>query len=167
MQPATDSSRGRARIPRMKLCHFLTSPGLLTGLGIFVAFYLISWNTIPSGKYIFEKAGESFAASLDRYIKIAELMIGLVIGSVAIMMGLRTGTDPKLPAGYRSPLLLIVLSTLFALLFAVLCNYYYEMWKHYPNGYSHRKYRLITVLGFSGVACFLVGYASFAVIMTQ
>lgn len=73
----------------------------------------------------------------------------------------------KLPSEYRSALLLLVMSTLFSLLFIVMCNYYYEMWKHKPGEYSHHRYRLITALGFAGVVCFVVGYAWFAVVITS
>jgi hypothetical protein len=135
-------------------------PGLLTGIGIFLVWYAIAWKSIkPCLTYSFEPRGPgSFEPILARYSRLTEFIVGLATSSIVLLAGssvFRSGG--KLPKVYGSPLVLLALSVVCAVMFIACSNYNYEEWQHHGT-YSHHRYRVSLALGFSSLLCFAVGH---------
>jgi hypothetical protein len=67
-------------------------------------------------------------------------------------------TNGRLPQLYGSPLVLLAMSVVWLVLFISCTTFFYEDWLHHPQVYTHRRYRLVVALGFSGLLSFAAGY---------
>jgi|SRR5712664_908348 len=154
------------------LCQCLTSPGVrgaLVGAGVFAFLYFLSFLILKPGNYRFhppnrDSNGEqvegymSFEPIIARYHRLAEFVVGLATGSIVLLAGssvIRSGG--KVPWFYGSPLVLLAVSVVYAVLFMTLISYNYEEWLYFGI-YSHHRYRFSSALGFSALLCFGVGY---------
>jgi hypothetical protein len=154
------------------IVRFVSIPGVrgcLAGFLIFGVCYFLAWLSISRGDYLFHPPNRnsdgnkepgylSFEPILSRYQRLTEFMVGLATSSIVLLAGssvFRSGG--KLPKVYGSPLVLLAMSVVWAVLFIAWVSYNYEAWLH-RGEYSHHRYRLSTALGFSGLLCFAVGY---------
>ena len=101
----------------------------------------------------------AFEPFLARYIRVAEFIIGLATGSIVLLVGSSAlhGQGGHLPWFYASPLLLLALCVGYGIAFMVLLSYSYENYRQ-GNPYTRGAYILNETLGFSALACFIVGY---------
>jgi hypothetical protein len=69
---------------------------------------------------------------LQKYLHLAEFMIGLATGSIVLLIGssIFHGKDGHLPSFYASPLLILAASVLLGLAFMALLILNYEEVKH-------------------------------------
>src|SRR6266851_4494425 len=119
-------------------------PGFLCGIGIFLALYVIAClRTKGNYTYTFEPRGPgSFEPILARYIRLVEFVVGLATSSIVLLAGSSIFRSAgKLPKSYGSPLVLLAMSVICAVLFIACTNYNYEEWQHHGT-YSHYRYRL-------------------------
>lgn len=115
------------------------------------------------GKYqafTFEPRGPgSFEPILTRYFRLAEFMIGLASGSIVLLVGSSVfrGNGGHLPWFFASPLIVLCASVLFAVVFMILIQFWYEQFQH---GVEYRRYAycVTKTLGFSSAIYFCIGY---------
>lgn len=135
--------------------------GALLGLLIFPCFYSILYFTKEFEAYNLDPQGKAgaFEPFLVKYIRLSEFMIGLATGSIVLLIGSSAlhGQNGHLPWHYASPLLLLGWCVLYGLLFMTWLILHYEGHQH---GDTHTKalYSLSETLGFSSLACFVIGY---------
>ena len=105
-----------------------------------------------------EKVG-TFEPFLARYIRAAEFIVGLATGSIVLLVGSSAlhGQGGHLPWFYASPLLLLALCVAYGIAFMVWLSYCYENYRQ-GHPYTRLAYNLNVSLGFSALACFIVGY---------
>src|SRR6185437_8739757 len=93
--------------------------GALLGLLIFPAFYLFLYLTKEFEAYNLDPHGEhgTFEPFLQKYIRLAEFLIGLATGSIVLLVGSSAlhGQNGHLPWHYASPLLLLCWCVLYGL----------------------------------------------------
>jgi hypothetical protein len=96
---------------------------------------------------------------MNRYIRLAEYMIGAATGSIVLIIGSSTfhGEGGRLPWFYASPLVLIAASVVYGICFMACQILTYEEVLH-GNPHSAAQYALNETLGFSSLLCFIIGY---------
>ena len=156
------------------LIQFLCIPGVWVGGGAFLVAWLLAWlylwpppdvlwfkKLVLNHDFNFEPQGETgaFEKMLANYLDIAKVVIGLASGSIVLLVGSASfRSTGHLPASYASPLCLLTLSILYAVLFMVFEMLNYEDYRHKTKRYSRFKYSRNLGLGFGGLVCFCVGY---------
>jgi hypothetical protein len=120
-----------------------------------------SYNLDPKGKE------GAFEPLLQKYLRLAEFMIGLATGSIVLLVGSSVlhGKDGRLPPFYRPPLVLLAGSVLWGLAFMVSLILSYEDWQH-GNPHTAGTYARIESLGFTSLLLFFVGYLWLIVVVT-
>jgi len=120
-----------------------------------------AYNLDPKGKE------GAFEPLLQKYLRLAEFMIGLATGSIVLLVGSSVlhGKDGRLPSFYRPPLLLLAGSVLFGLLFMAMLILNYENWQH-GNQHTAKAYACVETLGFSSLFLFVIGYLWLIVAVT-
>jgi len=140
--------------PRPGLCGAIFGPLLFVTIGSY-CYLSKEYKT-----YHLDPKGEqgAFREFLDKYIRVAEFIIGLATGSIVLLVGSSTlRGQGRLPWFYASPLLLLCWCVIFAVIFMVWLIYNYENYKH-GNPHTAGAYALSESLGFSSLACFCIGY---------
>jgi hypothetical protein len=96
---------------------------------------------------------------MNRYIRLAEFMIGAASGSIVLIVGTSAlrGQGGKLAWFYASPLLLIAASVVYGVGFMACQILTYEEVLH-GNPHTANNCALNETLGFSSLICFVVGY---------
>jgi uncharacterized membrane protein YccC len=96
---------------------------------------------------------------MNRYIRLAEFMIGAASGSIVLVVGSSTlhGNGGRLAWFYASPLLLLAASVVYGIGFMACQINTYEGVLH-GNPHTAANYALNETLGFSALSCFVVGY---------
>ena len=134
--------------------------GLLVLLLVLLLCSVASILKIQKRRWRFEAHGPgSFEAGMTSYLRVIEIIIGLATASIVLLgssSALRVAG--QLPGRYGSPMVLLAMSVIYLVLFIAMFVYIYEQTKHKPEFYTHHKYRLLTVLGFSGLLCFALGF---------
>jgi hypothetical protein len=104
------------------------------------------------------KAG-AFEPLLQKYLHLAEFIIGLATGSIVLLVGSSVlhGKDGRSPWFYASPLLVLAASVLTGILFMVSLILSYEDVQH-GNPHTAGAYAFIETLGFSSLLLFVIGY---------
>lgn len=143
-----------AHLPRLqRSCKCIAVPTLL-----FVALHFAYRGY---GGFVMDAYGdaESFEPILSKYLKLAEIAITLASGSIIALIGayLLRGNSQHLPWYFATPLFLMVFTILYSVTFSVWIVAKYEAWKHHKR-YSRNEYIVSNTLGFSGFACFVIGY---------
>ena len=112
-----------------------------------------TYNLGPGGN------AKEYEPLMNRYIRLAEFMIGAASGSIVLIVGSSAlhGQRGKLPWFYASPLLLIAASVVYGFGFMACQILTYEEVLH-GNPHSASSYALNETLGFSSLVCFLAGY---------
>ena len=134
--------------------------GLLLAVGVYLVTWYIVARRTPDGTFTFELKNEpkSFEPRLANYVRAVEYMLGLATGSIVLIAGSSAlHRDGKLPWVYASPLVMLAVCVVYGLLFMGLMIYNYEEYLHHHN-YTRKKYVRSQALGFSGLACFCLGY---------
>lgn len=106
----------------------------------------------------------AFEPLLTHYRDIAKLIIGLAVGSIALLAGyvgfalqkesVELGLIQRVIA---RPLTFFCFSVIYLLLFSALLVASYETYRH-SKLYTRAQYALNLALGYSGLACFVFGY---------
>lgn len=134
-----------------------------------ILFLVIHHNRKQIPSYNLDPKGEkgAFEPLLQKYLRLAEFMIGLATGSIVLLVGSSVlhGKDVRLPPFYRLPLVLLAGSVLWGLLFMVYLILSYEDWQH-GNPHTARAYAWIESLGFTSLLLFFVGYLWLIVVVT-
>lgn len=144
------------------MCHlFAGFSGVILGGLIFPSFYAFFYFTKESEAYDLDPKAiaNAFEPFLAKYLRLAEFMIGLATGSIVLLVGSSAlhGQSGHLPWHYASPLLLLAWCVLYGLLFMAWLILHYEGYKH-GNKHTKALYALSETLGFSALACFVIGY---------
>jgi hypothetical protein len=137
--------------------------GLLVGFAIFLAIGVLVRLTIvrEPGPFNLDPQGTSgaFEPFLAKYLRIGEFIVGLAAGSIVLLLGSSAlhNNGGSLPWFYASPLLLLGCCVLYGIIFMVWLTYHYEEYQH---GAKHTRaaYTFSLTLGFSALACFVIGY---------
>jgi|SRR5580704_97169 hypothetical protein len=135
--------------------------GLLVGIALFLVIGAYNYFSLGPGPFNLDpmaKAG-AFEPFLAKYIRLSEFVIGLATGSIVLLVGSSAlhGQSGHLPWFYASPLLLLALCVVYGIAFISWLIYDYEEYQH-GNPHTRPRYALSLTLGFSSLACFLVGY---------
>ena len=135
--------------------------GSLTSLGILGGRW---WFRITSKKYPAYNLGpggdpRAYEPIMNRYIRLAEFMIGAASGSIVLIIGSSAfhGQGGRLPWFYASPLVMIAASVVYGIGFMACQVLTFEEILH-GNPHTARQYALNETLGFSSLLCFIVGY---------
>ena len=134
--------------------------GLVVGVIIFSIIWFITYLRCPFASITFEPRGPgSFDSRLGNYTKAAETIVGLASGSVVLLAGSSVlRTNSHFPASFSSPLVLLGVSVVYAVLFIAFLTRFYEYFLHFPDSYTKFKYSLVQALGFSSLCCFSLAY---------
>lgn len=144
--------------------------GVVTAVTVPVVIWMISYtsrkkhatyNMNPK-----DKPGE-FEPLLQKYLRLAEFMIGLSTGSVVLLVGSSVvhGQEARLPWFYASPLLILAGSAITGVAFMAWLILCYEEVQH-GNSYTSKAYSLSETFGFSSLALFLIGYVWLIIAVT-
>jgi hypothetical protein len=95
---------------------------------------------------------------MNRYIRLAEFMIGAATGSIVLIIGSSAfhGQGGRLPWFYASPLVLIAARVVYGICFMACQILIHEEVLH-GNPHSAAQYALNQTLGFSSLICFIDG----------
>jgi hypothetical protein len=139
-----------------------------TGIGCVVWILRRKSKTAPA--YNLGPGGDpkDYEPILARYIRLSEFMIGLATGSIVLIVGSSAlhGQGGHLPWFYASPLLLIAGCVVYGLLFMAAQLVTMEEALH-GNPHTAFSYALNETLGYSALACFLVGYVWLVIAVTN
>jgi hypothetical protein len=156
---------------------FVGFTGLMLGPAIFGAIFLarisgrkdVAYNLDPKG------VPGAFDPLLTKYIKAAEFIIGIAVGSIVLLIGssaLRieggniSGHGGRLPWFFASPLLLLGWSVMSGVAFIVWETFSYEEYQH-GNPHTKRIYSVSEALGFTSLCCFCLGYMLLIFLVTR
>jgi hypothetical protein len=140
--------------------------GLVAALLLVVGLPLAVWGILYSRRkkvqfYNLDPKGKegAFEPLLQKYLRLAEFMIGLATGSIVLLVGSSVlhGKDGHLPTFYRPPLLLLAGSVLFGLLFMAFLILSYEEWQH-QDRHTAKAYVSIEASGYGSLLLFVIGY---------
>jgi hypothetical protein len=141
---------------------FVGISGVITSVVIFAVISAICHKvTRKYPIYELNPRGEpgAFEPFLQKYIRLAEFLIGLATGSIVLLVGSSAlhNQGGRLPWFYASPLIILSASVLCGLIFMAWLILNYE---EHAHGTSHTglRYAASLALGFSVIALFSVGY---------
>jgi hypothetical protein len=97
-----------------------------------------------------EKAS-TFAPLLEGYVGVAKLIITLAAASIAF------GGSQNSKPGVLLAKIVLAFSILYGVTFTALLQYFYDEYTQDVNSYVPLRYALIQALGFSTLACFVMG----------
>jgi hypothetical protein len=144
--------------------------GLVGGGLVFTAIGAVSFLTKEFETYDIDPQGKpgAFEPILAKYIKAAELVIGLATGSIVLLVGSSAlhSQAGRLPWFYASPLILLAWSVISGVVFIVWVVHRYEGYQH---GEKHTKlrYTISETLGFGSLICFGLGYFMLIFVVTH
>jgi hypothetical protein len=140
---------------------FAGERAVITGSLIPPALWCVAFYTKKDVNFYLDANGKegAFEPFLAKYLKLAEIMIGLATGSIVLLVGSSAlhGEPGHVPKSYASPLFLLAFTVLYGLLFSVWMTFHYEMYQH-DQKHPRWAYALSETLGFSGISCFVIGY---------
>lgn len=136
--------------------------GLIVGLAIFPSLWFACYLPLDPGPFDLDPKGRpgAFEPFLSKYLRLGEFIVGLATGSIVLLIGsanLHGQGGGVLPSFYASPLVLLGWCVLYGVGFMTWLLYHYEMHRH-GEAHTRKKYALSLSLGFSSLACFVVGY---------
>ena len=145
------------------LLHFPGLWGMVTGVSVFLALWLIAWLILKGDTFVMDAKGEkgAFESRLSNYLDIAKFVLGLASGSVVLLVGSTTFHEGgiRLPHSYASPLFLLVFSIIWGILFMVLETLDYM--KPSTNPSSTRAASIREILRSASVVCFAFAAVTF------
>jgi hypothetical protein len=129
-----------------------------------------AYITRGEGPFHLDPKGEksAFEPFLQKYIKIAELVIGLASASIVLLVGASTfhSQGGHLPWFYASPLLLLALSVAYSVAFNAWLIYEYEEYCH-GNKHNRLRYSISLASGLSALSCFGISYVWLIICVTR
>lgn len=132
--------------------------------------WTISFKTKRFSAYNLDPKGSpgAFEPLLQKYLHLAEFMIGLATGSIVLLVGSSffRGQNGHLPWFYASPLLMLGASVVAGLSFMAWQILSYEESQH-GNPHTAKAYSLSETLGFSSIAYFFIGYVWLIIAVTR
>lgn len=132
--------------------------------------WTISYKTKRFSAYNLDPKGKpgAFEPLLQKYLHLAEFMIGLATGSIVLLVGSSffRGQNGHLPWFYASPLLMLGASVVAGLSFMAWQILSYEESQH-GNPHTAKAYSLSETLGFSSIAYFFIGYLWLIIAVTR
>jgi len=135
--------------------------GSITSVAILGAMWWFCRATKKHTAYNLGPGGDprAYEPIMNRYIRLAEFMIGAATGSIVLIIGSSAfhGQGGRLPWFYASPLILIAASVVYGICFMACQILTYEEVLH-GNPHSAGQYALNETVGFSSLLCFIVGY---------
>jgi hypothetical protein len=135
--------------------------GVCFGVIIPIGLWLLFYFTKSKQTYSFDLEGKpgSFEPYMAKYLKMAEILIGLASGSIVLLVGSLSirGQSGSLSPDYASSLFLFVFTVLYGLIYSVWIVRRYEDSQH-DGGLTRNSYALCETLGFSALLCFVGGY---------
>jgi hypothetical protein len=144
--------------------------GLLVGLAVFAAVWMATYFTREDGPFHLDPGGKpsAFEPFLAKYLRVGEFIVGLAAGSIVLLIGssaLHSQTG-SLPQYYASPLFLLGCCVLYGIAFMVWLIFHYEDYQHGAK-HTRKAYSLSLTLGFSSLACFVLGYGWLIFMVTR
>jgi hypothetical protein len=149
--------------------HFSGFYGLVVGIGVFGALWLLIWMKLNGTEFHFDAQGKegSFEPVLSNYLDLAKFVLGLASGSIVLLVGSATFRDKGyLLASFAAPLYLLALSIIYGIFFMSFIVLNYEAYRHKTQPYTRFRYSRNMAFGFSCLLCFAIGYAWLIVIVT-
>src|SRR5215471_19303577 len=133
------------------MCHpFPGFSGSITSLAILAAMWFFHRTTKKFASYNLGPGGDPHAYEpiMNRYIRLAEFMIGAATGSIVLIIGSSAlhGHGGRLPWFYASPLILIAASVVYGIGFMACQILTYEEVLH-GNAHTASQYALNETLG--------------------
>jgi hypothetical protein len=117
--------------------------GMVVGALIPIALWCICFFTKANANYNLDPNGKlgAFEPFLAKYLKIAEITIGLATGSIVLLVGSSAlnGKGGHLPWFYASPLYLLAFSVFYGIAFSAWMTFHYEMYQH-DHKHSRKQY---------------------------
>jgi uncharacterized membrane protein YccC len=133
----------------------VTSAAICAVLGVYLRLTKKhkTYNLGPDGN------PREYEPIMNRYIRLAEFMIGAASGSIVLVVGSSAlhGNGGRLAWFYASPLLLIAASVVYGIAFMACQILTCEDVLH-GNPHTANSYALNETLGFSALLCFVIGY---------
>jgi hypothetical protein len=144
--------------------------GLLTGLAVLISMWTVTYLTREVGPFNLDPGGKpgAFEPFLAKYVRVGEFVVGLAAGSIVLLIGSSALHSPagSLPSYYASPLFLLGCCVLYGIAFMVWLIFHYEDHQHGAK-HSRKAYALSLTLGFSSLACFVIGYGWLIFMVTR
>jgi len=145
--------------------------GVVTVAVIAPAIWTVSYRIrkkIPAYNHDPQGKPGAFEPLLQKYLRLAEFMIGLATGSIVLLVGSSSfhGQGGHLPWFYASPLLILAASILAGLSFMAWQILSYEETQH-GNPHTPEAYSLSETLGFSTLLFFCIGYIWLIIAVTR
>lgn len=144
--------------------------GLVGGGLVFVVVGAVSFLTKEDVPYNIDPQGKpgAFEPILAKYIKAAELIIGLATGSIVLLVGSSAlhSQGGRLPWFYASPLILLSWSVIGGVVFIVWVVHRYESYQH-GQKHTRVRYTISETLGFGSLFCFGLGYFVLILVVTH
>lgn len=94
----------------------------------------------------------TFEPLLKAYIDVMKLLVTVAAASIAF------GGIPNGKRGIIAAKLILACALLFGVVFCGLLQFFYDEYGQNVRAYTRIRYSLIQALGFSALACFVVGY---------
>jgi hypothetical protein len=122
------------------------------------------------------REGRTFESSLNRYLDLAKSIIGLAVGSIALLLGYVGYVWQKQSSGLTNvqsavtiPTVLLACCVLALVTFMAIVTWRYETYLQDVNAHSRFWYSLDLALGFSGLLFFGAGYiaASYSLLLLR
>ena len=138
-----------------------SSGGALALSFLFVPWFLLFRRRHKTSAYTLDPKGKAGAYEplLAKYLKLAEVILGLATGSVVLLVGSSAlrGTAGKLPWTFASALVLLAFSAIYAIGFMgwlIFCYEYYQQ----GNAHTGFHYSLSEALAIASLLSFFSGY---------
>jgi hypothetical protein len=154
----------------------------LIALSLFLVCWIVAALVVGKGPFFMDpqdalenpklnlpenRRGRTFEKSLSIYIDISRAIIGLAVGSIALLSGYvsfvwheHKANLPSIQAAFAYPTVLLSYSVMFLVIFMSVMSWRYETYLQDPGSHTRFWYSLDTALGFSGLFCFALGYIS-------
>ncbi|MGH9403000.1 MAG: hypothetical protein ACRD2P_12925 [Terriglobia bacterium] len=136
--------------------------GVVTAVAIPIIIWLLRYTPRRKNRaYNLDPQGKpgAFEPLLQKYLRLAEFMIGLATGSIVLLVGssVLRGQEARLPRFYALPLLVLAGSVIMGVAFMGWLILSYEEVQH-GNLHTPKAYSLSETFGFSSLALFFIGY---------
>ena len=144
--------------------------GTVTSIAVFGGMWTFRRMSKEFETYNLGPGGDPHAYEpiMNRYIRLAEFMIGAATGSMVLIIGSSAlhGQGGRLPWFYASPLVLIASCVVYGIGFMACQILTYEEVLH-GNLHTAAQYALNETLGFSSLLCFIIGYIWLVIVTTN
>jgi hypothetical protein len=131
--------------------------GIATSIAVPIVVAIVTNKATGLGRALeFEKNEGDFEKQLAVYLDIAKFILTLAAGGIVLIISstaLATSAK-RLPAQYASPLILLMASIFYGILFMPMLAINYEGYRNESAQYLRHAYVRNQTLGFSSLTCF-------------